>query len=70
MIRIKARYYPEEDLTRIILRHKKSCTMEFLAVISRMMDEIEKYGDTPRKDIYKYLKQMDKEKEEQEIEVL
>lgn len=65
MIRIKARYYPKEELTRVMLRHRKSCTMEFLAVISKMMDEIEEYGDTPRKDIYKYLKQMDKEKEKE-----
>ena len=65
MIRIKAKYYPEEELTRVMLRHKKSCTMECLAVISKIMDVMEEYGETSRKDIYKYLKQLDKEREEE-----
>jgi len=61
MIRIKAKYYPKEELTRVMLKHKHSCTAECLAVIHKIMNEIENYSDTPRKEIYKLLKEMDKE---------
>lgn len=69
MIRLKSVYDYKEDVASIKLHHRHSCTAEVLAVIYRLMNEIEEYGDISRKDIYKYLKQMDKEKED-EIEVL
>ena len=60
MIRVVTKY--KDDVTLIKLRHKHSCTMEFLALIYRLMEEIEKYDeDTTKKDIFKYLKEMEKE---------
>ena len=67
MIRIVTKYDYENNITSIKLRHKHSCTMEFLALIERLMQEIETHSDTTRKEIYKYLKEIEKENEEIEV---
>ena len=60
MIKIKSKYYADEELTKVQIIHSKSCNMEFLSVISKMMDLMEEYGNITRKEIYKCLKDMDK----------
>lgn len=59
MIKVVTKY--KEDVTEIKLKHKKSCTMEFLALIYRLMQEIKENDNMTNRKIYRLLREMEKE---------
>lgn len=65
MIKIKTKYdFDGNIFTLDKFEHKNSCTYEFVALISTLIDEIVNQEEMSRKDVYKMVKDFDKAVEE------
>ena len=69
MIKIKTKYDYENNIFRLEkLKHNHSCSMEFLALIHKLIDILlENDEDLDKKEVYKILKQMDKTEVMEEV---
>ena len=69
MIKLKAELLNDKTFKMNELEHQNSCTAEVLCVISSMIDQIERFGDIPRKRIYKEIRDFDKMWQKNKLEV-
>lgn len=71
MIKLEAKLDTNDGMFKMEkLEHQESCTAEVFCVICSLIDQVEKFGGIPRKNIYKEIKDFDKKWHKEEKNVI